>query len=49
MWRQCLALAKKKSLFQVEGTLLQMVLPAAVHVSFYNNNSSAFVQDIHEY
>lgn len=38
-----------KSLFQVEGTLLQKVLPPAVHVSFYDNNSSAFVQDAYEF
>lgn len=31
------------------GTLLQKARPPAVHVSFYNNNSSAFLQDIHEY
>lgn len=47
MWRQFSTLLK--SLFQVEGTLLQKVLPPAVLASFHNNNSSAFAQDLHEY
>lgn len=36
-------------MFQPEGTLLQKVLPPAVHVSSLKNNSSAFVQEVHHY